>query len=44
VRERVLPFTEISEAKNNASIKLITAELSAPSGGQTCLLAAVNKD
>jgi hypothetical protein len=35
VRERVLPFTEILEAKNNASIKLIAAELGAPPRSQT---------
>jgi hypothetical protein len=44
VRERVLPFTEIFEAKNNASIKLIAAELGAPPGGQTYFLTAVNCD
>jgi hypothetical protein len=33
MRERVLPFAEISEAKNNASIKLIAAELGVPPGG-----------
>jgi hypothetical protein len=40
----VLPFAEISEAKNDAPVKLIAAELSASPGGQTYLLAAVNCD
>jgi hypothetical protein len=44
VRERVLTLAEISVAKNNASIKLITAELGASPGGQTGILAAVNCD
>jgi hypothetical protein len=41
---RVLTLAEISVAKDNASIKLITAECGASPGGQTGFLAAVNKD
>jgi hypothetical protein len=42
VPERALSFAEISEAKNNASIKLIPAECGAAPGGQAELLATVN--
>jgi hypothetical protein len=37
-------LAEISEAKHNAAIKLIPAELGAPTAGQTEILAAVNSD
>jgi hypothetical protein len=38
----VLPLAEIFEAKNYASIKLITAVLGATATSQTEILAAVN--
>jgi hypothetical protein len=42
--ERLLTFAEISVAKNNAAIELITAELRASAGGQAKILAAINCD